>query len=98
MVASDEALEEAGWKDELPYDADRVATLIGTGIGGIGTLEVNHKKMLEKGPKAVSPLDPAADGQLRLRRRVDAPRPAASRSRRCRPARPARTRSAPPPA
>ena len=28
MVASDEALEEAGWKDELPYDADHVATLL----------------------------------------------------------------------
>jgi len=56
MVASDEALAEAGWKDELPYEADRVATLIGTGIGGIGTLEAQHKMLLEKGPKAVSPL------------------------------------------
>jgi 3-oxoacyl-[acyl-carrier-protein] synthase II len=56
MVASDEALEEAGWSEQLPYDADRVATLIGTGIGGIGTLEANHKLLLEKGPKAVSPL------------------------------------------
>jgi 3-oxoacyl-[acyl-carrier-protein] synthase II len=56
MVASDEALAEAGWKDELPYEADRVATLIGTGIGGIGTLEHNHRQLLEKGPKAVSPL------------------------------------------
>ena len=56
MVASDEALAEAGWKDEIPYDVEKVATLIGTGIGGIGTLEANHKKMLESGPKAVSPL------------------------------------------
>ncbi len=56
MVASDEALEEAGWSEELPYDATRIATLIGTGIGGIGTLEANHKLLLEKGPKAVSPL------------------------------------------
>ncbi len=56
MVASDEALAEAGWKDEVPYDVNRVATLIGTGIGGIGTLEENHKRLLDKGPKAVSPL------------------------------------------
>jgi 3-oxoacyl-[acyl-carrier-protein] synthase II len=56
MVASDEALAEAGWKDEIPYDVDRVATLIGTGIGGIGTLEAQHRVLLEKGPKAVSPL------------------------------------------
>jgi 3-oxoacyl-[acyl-carrier-protein] synthase II len=56
MVASDEALKEAGWADELPYDAERIATVIATGIGGIGTLEANHKLLLEKGPKAVSPL------------------------------------------
>jgi 3-oxoacyl-[acyl-carrier-protein] synthase II len=56
MVASDEALAEAGWKEEIPYDVDRVATLIGTGIGGIGTLEAQHKVLLEKGPKSVSPL------------------------------------------
>jgi 3-oxoacyl-[acyl-carrier-protein] synthase II len=57
MVASDEALAEAGWKEDgIPYDVDRVATLIGTGIGGIGTLEAQHKVLLDKGAKAVSPL------------------------------------------
>jgi 3-oxoacyl-[acyl-carrier-protein] synthase II len=56
MVASDEALAEAGWTDGMPYESDRVATLIGTGIGGIGTLEHNHKILLDRGPKAVSPL------------------------------------------
>jgi 3-oxoacyl-[acyl-carrier-protein] synthase II len=56
MVASDEALKEAGWDDELPYPADRIGTVVGTGIGGIGTLEHNHKLLLEKGPKGVSPL------------------------------------------
>src|ERR671930_1443551 len=38
MVASDEALAESGWKDDLPYDPDRIATLIGTGIGGVRKL------------------------------------------------------------
>jgi 3-oxoacyl-[acyl-carrier-protein] synthase II len=56
MVASDEALREAGWDDELPYAADRVGCVIATGIGGIGTLEAQHKVLLDKGPKAVSPL------------------------------------------
>jgi 3-oxoacyl-[acyl-carrier-protein] synthase II len=56
MVASDEALGEAGWDAELPYAADRVGCVIGTGIGGIGTIEANHQLLLEKGPKAVSPL------------------------------------------
>jgi 3-oxoacyl-[acyl-carrier-protein] synthase II len=56
MVASDEAVREAGWDGELPYDADRVGCVIATGIGGIGTLEAQHKVLLDKGPKAVSPL------------------------------------------
>ncbi len=39
LVAGDEALAEAGWSDELPYEGERIASILGTGIGGIGTLE-----------------------------------------------------------
>ncbi|MGH2968691.1 MAG: beta-ketoacyl-[acyl-carrier-protein] synthase family protein [Solirubrobacteraceae bacterium] len=56
MVASDEALHEAGWDGELPYDASRIGCLIGTGIGGIGTLEHGKETLMEKGPERVSPL------------------------------------------
>jgi len=56
VVASDEALRDAGWDGELPYDSGRIGCVIGTGIGGIGTLESNHIQLREKGPKAVSPL------------------------------------------
>jgi 3-oxoacyl-[acyl-carrier-protein] synthase II len=58
LVASDEALAEAGWKngDELPYDPKRIGCIIGTGIGGIGTLTHNHQVLLEEGAKKVSPL------------------------------------------
>ncbi len=56
MVASDEALRDAGWAEEMPYDAKRVGCIIGTGIGGIGTLEVQHALLLDKGPEKVSPL------------------------------------------
>ncbi len=56
LVSSDEALREAGWDEELPYDADRIGCLIGTGIGGIGTLEHGKEVLLEKGARAVSPL------------------------------------------
>ncbi len=56
LVASDEALREAGWDGELPYDPSRIGCLIGTGIGGIGTLEHGKQTLLEKGPRAVSPL------------------------------------------
>ncbi|MEA2310616.1 MAG: 3-oxoacyl-[acyl-carrier-protein] synthase [Solirubrobacteraceae bacterium] len=56
LVASDEAFREAGWSEEIPYDPARVGCLIGTGIGGIGTLEHGKQVLLEKGPRAVSPL------------------------------------------
>ena len=56
LVSSDEALREAGWDEELPYDADRIGCLIGTGIGGIGTLEHGKEVLMEKGARAVSPL------------------------------------------
>jgi 3-oxoacyl-[acyl-carrier-protein] synthase II len=56
VVASDEALAMAGWADELPYDPFRIGCVLGTGIGGIGTLEGNHDKLRDKGARDVSPL------------------------------------------
>ena len=51
LVASDEALARGGLgRGELPYDADRIGCLIGTGIGGIGTLELGKEILIEKGP------------------------------------------------
>jgi 3-oxoacyl-[acyl-carrier-protein] synthase II len=55
-VAADEAFAEAGWADELPYPAERIATVIGTGIGGIGTLERGKELLMEEGPRKVPPL------------------------------------------
>jgi 3-oxoacyl-[acyl-carrier-protein] synthase II len=56
MVASDEAFREAGWDGELPYDTGRIGCIIGTGIGGIGTLEHGKEVLMEKGAEKVSPL------------------------------------------
>jgi 3-oxoacyl-[acyl-carrier-protein] synthase II len=56
LVAGDEALTEAGWRDELPYEGKRIASILGTGIGGIGTLERGKEILLESGPKKVPPL------------------------------------------
>jgi 3-oxoacyl-[acyl-carrier-protein] synthase II len=56
VVAAGEALKNAGWEDELPIDPDRVGCVIGTGIGGLGSLEWQQGVLWEKGPKAVSPL------------------------------------------
>src|SRR5919199_3063618 len=54
--AAAEALAEAGWQDELPYEPDRVGSVIGTGIGGIGTVEDNHDALRDGGDRAVSAL------------------------------------------
>jgi 3-oxoacyl-[acyl-carrier-protein] synthase II len=56
MVASDEAFREAGWDGELPYPSGRIGCIIGTGIGGIGTLEHGKEVLMEKGAQKVSPL------------------------------------------
>jgi 3-oxoacyl-[acyl-carrier-protein] synthase II len=29
IVSGDEALAEAGWSDELPYEAERIASILG---------------------------------------------------------------------
>jgi 3-oxoacyl-[acyl-carrier-protein] synthase II len=56
VVAASEALEQAGWNGEPPGDPARVGCVIGTGIGGLGSLEWQQGVLWEKGAKAVSPL------------------------------------------
>jgi 3-oxoacyl-[acyl-carrier-protein] synthase II len=81
LVASDEALADAGWRDApgpsngsspptalpaqggadtapdaLPYAPDRIGCVIGTGIGGIGTIETQQNVLRDRGPQRVSPL------------------------------------------
>ena len=56
VVAAQEAFESAGWSDEKPYDPERIGCVIGTGIGGLITLEGQHDVLRDRGPKAVSPL------------------------------------------
>jgi 3-oxoacyl-[acyl-carrier-protein] synthase II len=51
-----EALDHAGWDDEPPYDPGRIGCVIGTGIGGMETLEGQHDVLRDQGPERVSPL------------------------------------------
>lgn len=54
VAASKIAMEDSGLKiDES--NAERVGVLIGSGIGGTGTWEEQHKTLLERGPRRVSP-------------------------------------------
>ena len=41
--------------DMSQEDPDRVGVIIGSGIGGMWTIEVQHKVLLERGPRKVSP-------------------------------------------
>jgi 3-oxoacyl-[acyl-carrier-protein] synthase II len=40
---------------ECEFDRDRVGVMLGSGIGGLGTLEQNHRALLQRGPSRVSP-------------------------------------------
>jgi 3-oxoacyl-[acyl-carrier-protein] synthase II len=56
IAAGDEALGQAGWTSDLPYEPQRLGCVIGTGIGGLGSLEEQEGVLRERGAKAVSPL------------------------------------------
>ncbi len=53
LAAAQQAVEESGVLGTLP--PERIGTYFGSGIGGIGTFEEQHKELLEKGPRRVSP-------------------------------------------
>jgi 3-oxoacyl-[acyl-carrier-protein] synthase II len=56
LVAAGEALQQAGWNGESPYDPLRIGCVLATGIGGQETIEAQLDVMREKGPRMVSPL------------------------------------------
>ncbi|MEX2413658.1 MAG: beta-ketoacyl-ACP synthase II [Thermoleophilaceae bacterium] len=56
LVAAAEALEQAGWGGGAPVAPERAGCVIGTGIGGIGTIESQLDVLRERGAGAVSPL------------------------------------------
>ena len=55
ITAADEAVTMAGI-DPNKLDLDRVGVTIGTGVGGIQTLEDQHTAIETRGPRRVSPL------------------------------------------
>ena len=59
VIAAREAWADAGFTgraDEFGLPPERVAVVIGTGIGGVGSLIREHDVILAKGPSRVSPL------------------------------------------
>ena len=77
LTAAGEAIADAGWDDGAPADPDRSACVIGTGIGGITTIEEQHTIMQERGPgEGLAARHPDPDGQRRQRGGLDEARPA----------------------
>ncbi len=54
VAAAQQAVEESEIVGKV--EPERFAVQFGTGIGGIGTFETEHTKLIEKGPRRVSPL------------------------------------------
>ena len=54
LVAAIQAIRDAGL-DMDKEDADRVGAAFGSGIGGLTNIEDNHRKMLDSGPRKLSP-------------------------------------------
>lgn len=78
LMAADMAVADS----ELPLDEigrDRIGVLIGSGIGGLSTIEHNMRVLAEKGPRRVTPfLIPAlavnmAAGQVSIQHQVTGP-------------------------
>ena len=54
VAAAAQAVAESGVKGTV--EPERFSVIFGTGIGGISTFETEHRKLIEKGPRRVSPL------------------------------------------
>ncbi len=55
MAAADEAVRDANWMPEGEEDRERTGVMIGSGIGGLATIEKTSIELFEKGPRRVSP-------------------------------------------
>ncbi|MFJ8477287.1 beta-ketoacyl-[acyl-carrier-protein] synthase family protein [Kitasatospora sp. NPDC094011] len=54
LVAVEEAIQESGL-DPTAWDGNRVGVVVGTGIGGVGTLSAAQDRYAARGPEGVTP-------------------------------------------
>jgi 3-oxoacyl-[acyl-carrier-protein] synthase II len=73
IAAADEAVRDAGWTPEDEESRLRTGVIIGSGIGGLATIERTSLELAEKGPRRISPffipsaLINLASGQVSIR-------------------------------
>jgi 3-oxoacyl-[acyl-carrier-protein] synthase II len=79
IAAGAEAVADAGWSTELPYEPAEIGCVIGTGIGGLGSMEAGHDVLRDRGAARVPPLSVplmmtnAAAGVLAMRHGLRGP-------------------------
>ena len=72
LAAADQAVQDSGL-DFSKENLSRIGVVVGTGIGGIGEIEEQHIRLLNKGPSKVSPfcvprlMANAASGTIAIR-------------------------------
>jgi len=54
VAAATQAVEHSGLKDS-GHSLDRIGVAMGSGIGGVGTIEANYERLREGGPRKISP-------------------------------------------
>ncbi len=55
IAAAEEAIQDSGWKPETEEEFFRTGVTIGSGIGGLPSIEENSIKLKEQGPRRISP-------------------------------------------
>ena len=55
VAAADEAVQDSGWAPEDEESRERTGVMIGSGIGGLGTIAETAIELHERGPRKVSP-------------------------------------------
>ncbi len=51
LAAADEALRDANWPPEDEAEKERTGVIVGSGIGGLGPIEIAAHELKEKGPR-----------------------------------------------
>ena len=73
LAAATEAIEDSGWKPQTAEHFERTGVMVGSGIGGLRTIEEGALTLAEKGPRRLSPffipscLINLASGQISIR-------------------------------
>lgn len=55
IAAADQAIEDSGWKPESDEDQERTGVMIGSGIGGLQSVDNTAITLKERGPRRLSP-------------------------------------------